>query len=321
MAEAKGAVGTLLPLFNVVVEDFRYIQIARNFDAGYGTARIRLTNAELRFTRWGKSVGLTDSVEAPGHVGDKQGMKGTMEELEKLFIQARRKSMQYDQSVVGFAQETIAQPTTQDDRQALELHEKMCSLSLQYVPSTTTREHQPAEDDDEATEDDQSTEGKTKPRKGPSAIRKLTGRLHTSRQIQSGTVSPTPKRPSIVKKARWALFDKQCFEENIDNITHLLDDLDNLILATEAVRQKLAHAEAEQLGADTVQQIVNRLDENEQARDKLLEGALRDLKAASESAARPPQNGAQTNTFGANNGGMQGRYFGDVTFNAQAFNR
>jgi len=60
MAEAVGLVIGLATLFNAVVDDFEYIQFARNFGADFQVSALQLSNAQLRLSRWGKSIGLSD---------------------------------------------------------------------------------------------------------------------------------------------------------------------------------------------------------------------------------------------------------------------
>jgi len=66
MAEPAGlAVGVfaLLGLFNNAVDCFNYVQAGRDLGASYVTCQIKLSNAQLRFTRWGEAVGLPHDIQ------------------------------------------------------------------------------------------------------------------------------------------------------------------------------------------------------------------------------------------------------------------
>lgn len=104
----------LAGLFNVVVEDFRYVQIARNFGTSYPTALLRLTNAELRFTRWGKSVGLNDDVADDQLDGglwsdNTNQARDNMQQIQRLFGDARRTSKQLERQDDGFGRDQLCE--------------------------------------------------------------------------------------------------------------------------------------------------------------------------------------------------------------------
>jgi hypothetical protein len=66
MAEPAGlAVGAfaLLGLFNNAVDCFNYLRAGRDLGASYVTCQIKLSNAQLRFTRWGEAVGLPHDIQ------------------------------------------------------------------------------------------------------------------------------------------------------------------------------------------------------------------------------------------------------------------
>lgn len=72
MAEVLGLVIGFAGLFNTVVDDFKYIQFARNFGADFQVNVLQLSNAQLRLSRWGKSIGLSDID------GETQSLRGTL---------------------------------------------------------------------------------------------------------------------------------------------------------------------------------------------------------------------------------------------------
>ena len=60
MADVVGLVISLAGLFNTVVDDFEYIQFACNFGFDFQVNALQLSNAQLRLSRWGKSIGLNN---------------------------------------------------------------------------------------------------------------------------------------------------------------------------------------------------------------------------------------------------------------------
>lgn len=63
MTEAVGLAAGLISLaglFNTAIDGFEYIQFGRNFGADFQVNILRLSNAQLRLSRWGKSIGLSD---------------------------------------------------------------------------------------------------------------------------------------------------------------------------------------------------------------------------------------------------------------------
>ncbi|PWI64388.1 hypothetical protein PCL_10526 [Purpureocillium lilacinum] len=63
MTEAVGLAAGLISLtslFNTAIDDFEYIQFGRNFGADFQVNSLQLSNAQLRLSRWGKSIGLSD---------------------------------------------------------------------------------------------------------------------------------------------------------------------------------------------------------------------------------------------------------------------
>lgn len=66
MAEAAGltsGVVALAGLFDNTVECFEFVQLGRNFGKNFQTSQLKLDNARLRLSRWGKSWGLSDNIQ------------------------------------------------------------------------------------------------------------------------------------------------------------------------------------------------------------------------------------------------------------------
>ncbi len=53
----------LAGLFNNAVNCFEYVHLGRNFGSNFQTSLLKLDNARLRLSRWGKAVGLSGEGE------------------------------------------------------------------------------------------------------------------------------------------------------------------------------------------------------------------------------------------------------------------
>ena len=65
MAEAASLVVgivALAGLFNNTVECFEFAQLSRAFRKDFQTSQLKLDNARLRLSRWGKSLSLEDNI-------------------------------------------------------------------------------------------------------------------------------------------------------------------------------------------------------------------------------------------------------------------
>lgn len=116
-------------------------------------------------------------------------------------------------------------------------------------------------------------------------------------------------------KAKWALFTKDTFEGVIDDINHLLKDLEDLFPGAKETQLQLAVEEVERLTAGAVEQILGRLAERDEARDKRLEDALNGFSAPM--AASTSDNVNQTNNFsGTNNDSIVSANIRELNWNA-----
>lgn len=70
--EAIGAVNGIAGLFKTTVEWFEYVYVAQNTWATVQTELLKLDNAQLRLSRWGKAVGLSGS-----QVTDDESLRAT----------------------------------------------------------------------------------------------------------------------------------------------------------------------------------------------------------------------------------------------------
>jgi len=139
MAEPAGlAVGVfaLLGLFNNAVDCFNYVQAGRDLGASYVTCQIKLSNAQLRFTRWGEAVGLPHDIQDESQL-DHDTLAQNFDEAKvrkakarvlhiiQLFAEAEGVSQKYK----PHGSVPDAGVHSEDDRKALELAEQVRSMS------------------------------------------------------------------------------------------------------------------------------------------------------------------------------------------------
>jgi energy-converting hydrogenase A subunit M len=140
MAEPAGlAVGVfaLLGLFNNAVDCFNYVQAGRDLGKSYITCQIKLSNAQLRFTRWGEAVGLPRDAEHESQL-DHDTLARNFDEAKvrkakvrishiiQLFAEAEDVSQKYK----PHGSVPDAGVHSEDDRKALELAEQVRNMSL-----------------------------------------------------------------------------------------------------------------------------------------------------------------------------------------------
>ena len=108
---------------------------------------------------------------------------------------------------------------------------------------------------------------------------------------------------SVMKKAKWALYDKAAFEELIEGIGGMMDSLETLFPTSQADRLTMAIAEAKIVREiKAVNDIFVQSCTETEARDKVLLEALKSL-----SNLERPSGGDRYQTFraGDNNAGVQ----------------
>ncbi|GAB7335949.1 hypothetical protein MBLNU13_g08193t1 [Cladosporium sp. NU13] len=140
MTEPAGlAVGVfaLLGLFNNAVDCFNYVQAGRDLGTSYVTCQIKLSNAQLRFTRWGEAVGLSCGVEHESQLdhdtlaqnfdeAKTRKAKARISHIIQLFAEAEDVSQKYK----PHGSMPDAGVLSDDDRKALELAQQVRNLSL-----------------------------------------------------------------------------------------------------------------------------------------------------------------------------------------------
>ncbi|RYN48804.1 hypothetical protein AA0117_g13441 [Alternaria alternata] len=143
MAEAAGlvvGVVALAGLFNNTVECFEFVQLGRAFGKDFQTSQLKLDNARLRLSRWGKSLsldddGVRDAVSLRGRFGSEANVKHAetlLGQIVELFAEAEGISHKYrsraepqDGSLV------VYDPQTDMDPAMAMLHEKMRQLAIE----------------------------------------------------------------------------------------------------------------------------------------------------------------------------------------------
>jgi hypothetical protein len=140
MAEPAGlAIGVfaLLGLFSNAVDCFNYVQAGRHLGTSYVTCQIKLSNAQLRFTRWGEAVGLPRDVEHESQLDHDtlarnfdeakvRKAKARVSHIIQLFAEAGDVS----QKSKPHGSVPDAGVYCEDDRKALELAQQVRNMSL-----------------------------------------------------------------------------------------------------------------------------------------------------------------------------------------------
>ncbi|KAF2824804.1 small s protein [Ophiobolus disseminans] len=261
MAEAAGlvvGVVALAGLFNNTVKCFEFVQLGRAFGKNFQSSQLKLDNARLRLSRWGKSLGLyggvQDTVLLQEHFGSEANVKhaeALLGQIVELFAEAEGVSNRYkgwteprDGSLVVYNPQTDLAPAM------AKLHKKMRQLAIE-------------------------------------------------RQNRSG----------VRQKANWAFYQEKQFRQPIEDITNLVNNLDNLFPAVQQSQRDLCDTKVSTIGEG---QGISVLQEIAAAQDKLLEQAI--MKATA-SAGKPHHIvfSGSSNTglqLGHNSGTMSGFTFG-----------
>ncbi|KAF2623383.1 hypothetical protein BU25DRAFT_414388 [Macroventuria anomochaeta] len=141
MAETAGlviGVVALAGLFNNTVECFEIVQLGRAFGKSFQTSQLKLDNARLRLSRWGKSLSLDDvrdAVSLPGRLGSETTVKhaeALLGQIIELFAEAEGVSNRYrsrtepeDNSLAVYDPQTDLYPAV------AKLHNKMRQLAIE----------------------------------------------------------------------------------------------------------------------------------------------------------------------------------------------
>ncbi|USP79636.1 hypothetical protein yc1106_06910 [Curvularia clavata] len=261
MTEAAGlavSAVALASLFNNTIECFEFVQLGCTFGKSFQTSQLKLDNARLRLSRWGKSLGLDDqdvrestslkrNLASKENVGQAEALLG---QIVELFVEAEGVSEKYKSRKAPQGSLAVYNPQTDLDPSGAKLHEKMRQLSIE-------------------------------------------------RQNCSG----------IRKKAKWALYQEKQFRRLIEDITDLVDGLENLFPAAQPSRRQLCDAEVSILEEGLEGEAMSVLKDITAAQDKLLEQAITESGAKSYHIAFSG-NGNCGFQLGHNSGTISGITFG-----------
>jgi hypothetical protein len=150
MEPAGLAVGViaLAGMFNNAVDCFEFVQLGRNIGKDFQTDLLKLDNARLRLSRWGKAAGLS------GQIANAQSLISTMLSTEdilkaenllgqvlELFEDAERVSRKFkSQAATGDSSLLIVDVQADVDPDRRTLHEKMRDLCIQRKNKTPLRQ-------------------------------------------------------------------------------------------------------------------------------------------------------------------------------------
>ncbi|USP81614.1 hypothetical protein yc1106_08888 [Curvularia clavata] len=151
MAETAGlvvGVVALASLFNNTVECFEFVQLGRAFGKDFQTSQLKLDNARLRLSRWGKSLSLEDDVRDIVSLQQRFGSEANVKHAEALLGQivdlladTEGVSNKY-RSRAGPQDSSLAvyDPQTDLDLATAKLHEKMRQLAIERQNRSSIRQ-------------------------------------------------------------------------------------------------------------------------------------------------------------------------------------
>jgi len=138
----------LAGLFNNAVDCFEYLQLGRNFGKDFQTSLLKLDNARLRLSRWGKAAGLSENV---ANVQSLESTTLSAEDIPKaggllgqvldLFADAERVSTKFKkQAATGDSSLMVLGVEADMDSVHRTLHDKMRDLSIRRQNKTPLRQ-------------------------------------------------------------------------------------------------------------------------------------------------------------------------------------
>jgi hypothetical protein len=151
MAEAAGlvvGVVALAGLFNNTVECFEFVQLGRAFGKDFQTSQLKLDNARLRLSRWGKSLSLEDDVRDTVSLQQRFGSEANVKHAEallgqiiELFADAEGVSNKYrSQALPQDGSLAVYDPKSDMDPAMAKLHEKMRQLAIERQNRSSVRQ-------------------------------------------------------------------------------------------------------------------------------------------------------------------------------------
>lgn len=138
----------LTSLFNNAVDCFNYVQIGRNFGKNFTTSLLRLDVAQLRLSRWGKSIGLGNSMDDVQSLQQKALSAEDVGQAERLLGQIQELFAEAEVTSNGFKNRTpsgdrsliLHDPSTDLEPVPASLHSKMRELATSRQGQTGLRQ-------------------------------------------------------------------------------------------------------------------------------------------------------------------------------------
>lgn len=150
MTEVAGlAVGVvaLASLFNNTIECFEFVQLGRTFGKNYQTSQLKLDNARLRLSRWGKSLGLDDNIQEMVSLEGRFVSQSLVKHAEallgqiiELFAEAEGVSHKYKSRVKSDDNGLVYNPQTDLEPAMAELHQRMRQLAIDRQNRSSLRQ-------------------------------------------------------------------------------------------------------------------------------------------------------------------------------------
>ena len=127
----------LAGLFNNAVQCFEFVQLSRNFGKDFQTCQLKLDIAQLRLSRWGAALGLSDQNQGIGLLGEHfnpqtvEKAKALLDHILHLFNEAEIVSKKYiSHSRVSEDRLMMYDPRNDMDPLTANIHDKVRQLSV-----------------------------------------------------------------------------------------------------------------------------------------------------------------------------------------------
>lgn len=139
--DIAGLAVSVAGLFNNAIECFEVVQLGRTFERDLQTSQLKLDNARLKLSRWGKSLGLDEENvrdlpslrrELFEPVTDLGIAEGLLQQIKKLFEDAETLSKEYMTRAESQSSDSLAVCDLQTDLnpKIVKLHEKLRQLVI-----------------------------------------------------------------------------------------------------------------------------------------------------------------------------------------------
>lgn len=290
--DAAGLAFGILTALNVVVEDIRYIRDAKAFGHDYQATELKFQLVEARIVRWAIPLGLANLDPPPSKLPAttlEKLMPGTDRQNAILALQAIIEELRNAKKRMSDLDQKERTPKEEPEKG------RQGSLSRMFGKPKGAETERP-----ETSEDREPTD---------TAVGLLTESFkEISLKRHRGT--------SILKKAKWALFEKDELMELLSSIRNLTDDLEALFPATRPQLHSLASEDAEAMQSEALRELLQQMAEKAEVRDKLLLDALKKTLGGNVESS----GGSFIFTHGSTNQNYGFQTTKDATFNGSTIN-